>query len=134
MNTSEFNFTYSAKEQSEIKKIREKYLEPETSEEEVSLDALRKIDASVTGKASAASLAVGILSTLIMGFGMSLVMSNLRNVFFKEYSMSIAVGTAVGLIGIAGIICAYPLHKAILKKERKKIAPEILRLSEKLIK
>ena len=66
-----FTYTYSAKEQEELKKIRQKY-EPK---EEDKMDQLRRMDASVTGKATVRALTVGIIGALIMGLGMSLVMS-----------------------------------------------------------
>ena len=62
-----FEYSYSAQEQEEIKKIREKYLPPE--ERETKMELLRRLDAGVNQKATAWSLVMGILSTLVMGVG-----------------------------------------------------------------
>jgi type II secretory pathway pseudopilin PulG len=42
------------------------------------------------------------------------------------------IGIVVGIIGIAILVAAYPLFVHITKKQREKIAPEILRLTEEL--
>ena len=43
-------------------------------------------------------------------------------------------GIIVGVVGILGIIAAYPLYNAITKRRREKLAPEIIRLSDELMK
>ena len=68
-----FQYTYSAKQQAEIKSIRNKYLAPEPDK----LEQLRRLDAGVAQKATAVSLIAGILGALILGLGMSLMMSDL---------------------------------------------------------
>lgn len=122
-----FSFTYSAKDQEELKEIRQKY----QPQEENKMDKLRRLDARVMQKATMVSIAIGIVGALIMGTGMSLVMTD----FGAGLGL---VGTWMGIIiGISGIvlIClAYPVYNRILKKEREKIAPEILRLTEELMK
>lgn len=122
-----FQMTYSAKEQQEIEAIRKKYAPPEQSK----MDQLRAMDAQATGKATRHAVSVGVVGTLIMGLGMSLVMSDfgafLGNVSFFG-------GIAVGILGMAILVSAYPLYCRRLKKEREKIAPEILRLTEELKK
>lgn len=115
-----FEYTYSAPRQEEIKKIREKYL----PREEDKMEQLRRLDDSVTQKASVAALVVGILGALILGGGMSLAMVWERFV----------IGIAVGILGIVVLSFAYPLYSRILKTEREKIAPEILRLTDELMK
>lgn len=122
-----FSFTYSAKDQEELKKIRQKY----QPQEENKMDKLRRLDAGVMQKATMVSIAIGIVGALIMGTGMSLVMT--------DFGAGLGfVGTLLGIVsGIAGIvlIClAYPVYNRILKKEREKIAPEILKLTEELMK
>ena len=68
--TSGFSYTYSAKEQAELKKIREKYA-PATEAED-KMDRLRKLDASVTNTAQAVALVFGVIGALILGFGINL--------------------------------------------------------------
>ena len=125
-----FNYTYSAKEQEELKRIREKY----TSREENKLDRLRRLDAGVTQKAQAIALAFGVIGVLILGLGMSLAMSELGDILGAYKDMAMLFGIIIGVIGgiIAGV--AYPVYNWVLKKERKKIAPEIIRLTDELIK
>ena len=125
-----FNYTYSAIEQDEIRKIREKY-QPKKEDD---MSRLRKLDARVTQKATMDSLVIGIIGALIMGTGMSLVMTDLGTVFGLQGNISIGIGVAVGLLGMILAGSAYPIYSKVLKKEREKAAPEILRLTEELIK
>ena len=93
---------------------------------------LRRLDASVYSKASTAALAVGIVGALIMGIGMSLVMTDIGAVLGTVLAMVIGIG--IGVIGIVLVCLAYPIYNRTLKKEREKIAPEILRLTDELMK
>ena len=122
-----FRYTYSAKEQSEVEAIRKKYLPPEENK----MEQLRKLDRSATGKAQAWAIALGIIGTLILGTGMSLCMTELSG-FLGGTAMFI--GIPVGLVGIVLVALAYPVYNRILKKERQRIAPEVLRLTEELMK
>ena len=129
-NNEGFNYTYSAKEQEEIKAIRKKYAASEEAEDKMT--QLRRVDASVYSKASAAALVVGIVGALIMGIGMSLVMTDIGAVLGTVLAMVIGIG--IGVIGIVLVCLAYPIYNRTLKKEREKIAPEILRLTDELMK
>ena len=129
-NNEGFNYTYSAKEQEEIKAIRKKYAASEESEDKMT--QLRRLDASVYSKASAAALAVGIVGALIMGIGMSLTMTDIGAVLGTVLAMVIGIG--IGVVGIVLVCLAYPIYNRTLKKEREKIAPEILRLTDELMK
>lgn len=121
-NNESFEYTYSAPEQEEIRRIREKYLPRD--EREQKLERLRRLDASVTQKATVASIAMGTVSALVLGVGMCccLVWTDL-----------FVPGIVIGIVGILGIVLAYPLYKTVAKKERARVAPEILKLSEELI-
>lgn len=119
MNKDNFSYKYSAKEQDEIRKIREKYVPKEADK----LEQLRKLDESVTKKGTAVSLIIGIVGTLILGLGMSCCM------VWTEFFL---FGIIIGIIGIALVSTAYPVYKRITEIERKKIAPEIIRLSDEL--
>jgi len=125
-----FKFTYSAKEQDEIKKIRQKYM----VQEEDGMQRLRKLDAQATGKATVASLVLGIVGALLMGIGMSLIMTELAGILGMTYMGSIIVGVVCGVVGMILVALAYPVYKKVLMSERDKIAPEVLRLSEELLK
>ena len=129
-NNEGFNYTYSAKEQEEIKAIRKKYAASEETEDKMT--QLRRLDASVYSKASTAALAVGIVGALIMGIGMSLVMTDIGAVLGTVLAM--IIGISIGVVGIVLVCLAYPIYNRIVKKEREKIAPEILRLTDELMK
>lgn len=126
-NENTFRYTYSAKEQSEIEEIRKKYLPPEENK----MERLRKLHNSATQKAQAASIAVGVIGALVMGTGMSLCMTELAG-FLGGYAMFI--GIPVGIAGMVLVALAYPIYNRVLQKQRRRIAPEILRLSEELLK
>ena len=129
-NKESFEFTYSAKEQEEIKKIRNKYTAPEETEDKMA--QLRRLDASVYSKATTAALVIGIIGALVMGLGMSLVMTDIGAALGTILAMIVGVG--IGVIGIVLVCLAYPMYTRTLKKEREKIAPEILRLTDELMK
>lgn len=131
-NKDTFNYTYSAKKQEEIKAIRKKYTEQPKEEDKIA--KLRRLDAGVTKKATTVSLIVGILGALILGFGMSLIMSDLSDIMGLQQNIAIIIGVIVGIIGIIPVSVAYPLYNSIVKTERKKIAPEIIRLTDELLK
>ena len=123
----EFSFTYSAEQQKEIEAIRKKYLPQEADK----MEQLRKLHAVPTQKAQTASLTVGIIGALIMGTGMSLAMTDIGSALG---SLAMVIGILVGIVGIVLVALAYPLYNRVLKKQREKIAPEILQLSEELLK
>ena len=125
-----FKFTYSAKEQEEIKTIRNKYAVQEKTEDK--MEQLRRLDGAVTKKATTVSLVLGIIGALIMGIGMSLVMTEIGA--FLGTVLAMVVGIGLGVIGIILVCLAYPLYNRTLKKERERIAPEILRLTDELMK
>ena len=115
-----FEYTYSAPQRSEVQKIRAKYLPKEVTK----LDQLRALDAGVTRRGTAVSLVHGILYSLILGLGMSCCMVWAGKLFLP--------GVVIGCIGLAGVAATYPIYNRIVRQDRKKIAPEILRLTEEL--
>ena len=127
-----FSYTYSAKEQAEIKKIRDKYT-PQ-SEEHDKMARLRKLDASVTNTAQAIALAFGVIGSLILGFGMSLCMSDLGKMLGMNNTVALVIGVITGVIGGFLASFAYPVHNYITKTMRKRVAPEIIRLTDELMK
>ncbi|MBQ8893635.1 MAG: hypothetical protein IJ043_04420 [Clostridia bacterium] len=122
MENKPFNYTYSAEEQTEIQRIRQKY----ASQEADKMEQLRRLDRSVSEKATVFSLVLGILGALLLGGGMSCVMV-VEGIWFIP-------GLLLGVLGLAVVSLAYPVYLRVLKKERERIAPEILRLSEELLK
>ena len=128
MSNKTFNYTYSASQQEEIKKIRDKYSASakDPDDREVKMEQLRRLDKSVTKPGTIAALIVGIISVLVMGTGMSMCMVGSSDMFIP--------GIVIGVVGILGVIAAYPLYNAVTKRRRKKLAPEIIRLSDELMK
>ena len=95
------------------------------------MEQLRRLHGIPTQKAQASSLAVGVVGALIMGTGMSLAMTEIGAVLG---SLAMVIGIVVGIVGMVLVALAYPLYNRVLKKQREKIAPEILRLSDELLK
>ena len=127
MEINSFEYTYSAQRQQEVEEIRKTYL----PKEEDKMEQLRKLHSIPTQKAQAASIAVGVIGALILGTGMSLCMTELGAALG---SLALVLGTMIGLAGIILVALAYPLYNRTLKKERERIAPEILRLTDELLK
>lgn len=125
-DNSTFRMTYSAEQQEEVQQIREKYM----SKAPDKMEQLRQLDAQVGKKATTAALTIGILGTLLLGLGMSMLMSEFGTVFGL---LAVPLGIGIGIVGIAAVAGAYPLYGHILRREREKIAPEILRLTEELM-
>ena len=127
-----FSYTYSAKEQAELKRIREKYTVP--TEDEDKMTRLRRLDASVTQTARLAAIVLGIVGALILGFGMSLCLTDLGEILGPYKNMAMVIGILVGIVGGILASLAYPIYTAIVKAKRKKLAPEIIRLTDELMK
>lgn len=129
-NKDNFSYTYSAGTQDEIRAIRSKYMPPA----EDKLECLRRMDASVTRKGNAVSIVFGTVGALLLGVGMSLAMTDFGTGFGFSEIFSSVLGITVGCVGIALICAAYPLYRAIVRRERARIAPEILRITDELMK
>ena len=127
-----FTYIYSAKEQAELKRIRDKYTAPTEAEDKMA--RLRRLDASVTNTAQAVALVFGVIGTLILGFGMSLIMTELSESLGISVDVAMVIGIIVGIFGGALASLAYPIYNAIVKAKRKKLAPEIIRLTDELMK
>lgn len=117
-----FQYTYSAKDQAKLREIRSKYI----PKEENKMEQLQRLDASVTQKATMYSIIVGTIGALVLGIGMSCCMAVGGSLFVP--------GVVIGVIGMGILALAYPLYNRVLKKERERVAPEILRLTDELMK
>lgn len=129
-NNETFHYSYSAKEQEEIQMIRKKYESPKTDK----MQQLRQLDESVTRKATMYSLIIGIAGALILGVGMSLIMTEIYESMGIAHSVAMGIGIGIGIPGLVLVSMAYPVYNRVIKKEREKIAPEILRLADELMK
>ena len=119
-NEETFEYRYSAKQQEEIEAIRRKYL----PKEEDKMEQLRQMDKRVSRKGTIISIIIGVIGCLLLGIGMCCTMELAGRWFVP--------GIIIGVIGIVMIALAYPLYERITKKERKKIAPLILKLADEL--
>ena len=109
-----------------VEKIRSAYTEPQHTE----LDALKALDAKVKRPAKVFGFTWGTVGAIVMGSGMSLCMTELGAAFG---GFAMVVGIAVGVAGLAAAALAWPLGRHILDRERRKIAPQILRLTDELM-
>lgn len=128
-SNNSFSYTYSAKETAEISKIREKY----SVKEESTIEKLHRLDRGVTKKAMMVAIILGVIGALVLGIGMSLAMTDIGDVLGRYSDYSFVVGIIIGVVGIIMVSVAYPIYNAIVTKEREKIAPEILRITDELL-
>ena len=111
-----------------VQKIRTQY----TEKEHTQLDALKELDAKVKRPANVFAYAFGSASAIIMGSGMSLVMTDIGTKLGMAETMF--PGIVIGVVGMVMAIATYPMHKKILAARRKKYAGRIIELSDKLMK
>ncbi|MGN0492114.1 MAG: dihydropteridine reductase [Acutalibacteraceae bacterium] len=110
-----------------VQKIRTQY----TEKEHTQLDALRELDAKVKRPANVFSYIFGAVSAIIMGCGMSLVMTDIGTTLGMSNTM--APGIIIGIIGLFMAIINYPIYKGILNSRRSKYADQIMKLSDKIM-
>lgn len=108
-------------------KIRAEYTETQPTD----LDKLKALDDKVKRPATIFAAVYGSLSAIVMGAGMSLVMTNIGAII--GLTDALVPGIAIGVVGMVLALTTYPLYQAILKGRKKKYAAQILELSEKLL-
>ena len=118
-----FSYKYSAVENKEIQEIRKRYL----PQSESKLEELKRLDMKVQNSGMVESLCSGIGGCLVFGLGMCLAMQ----VIGTGIGMMI-LGILIGLIGMAGLLVAYPVFRAKQKMAKEKFSPRILELTEEL--
>lgn len=111
-----------------VQKIRTQY----TEKEHTRLDELKKLDNQVKRPASIFGYVFGAVGAIIMGMGMSLVMTDIGSAIGIGSPM--APGILIGVIGLAMAIVNWPIYKGLLRSRRKKYAGEIIRLSDSITK
>lgn len=152
MRNITFSYTYRAPENHEVLNIRNYYLPREemimdrndqefiaqkirtqyTEKQYTELDALKELDAKVKRPANVFAYAYGSASAVIMGAGMSLVMTEIGGVIGLASPM--VPGIIIGVVGMGMALSTYPIYKKMLNARKKKYAPEILKLSEKIMR
>ena len=94
------------------------------------MEQLRKLHGVPGQKAQAASIALGVIGALVMGTGMSLFMTDIAAALG---TLGMVLGILVGIVGMLLVALAYPVYNRVLKSQRARIAPEILRLTDELL-
>lgn len=116
-----FSYNYSAKEQQDIMLIREKYL----IAEECNLINIKKLDKHVSNVAKGTAMITGIIGVAFLGIGLSVILA------VTQYFIA---GVILGIIGLGIISIAYPVYFIVLKKQKEKFGPKIIRLADQLLK
>lgn len=111
-----------------VQKIRTEYTEKENTQ----LDELKRLDKKVKKPANVFAYFFGSISAIIMGSGMSLVMTDIGEIIGIENTM--VYGIVIGVVGMLMAIINYPMYKRILNSRRKKYADKIIALSDKIMK
>ena len=117
-NTFEYN--YSAEKAKEVESIRRKYERPV----EDKFEQLKALDRQAERRGLILSIAIGIVGTLILGTGMSIVMVG-QSIYFVP-------GVIIGIVGMLAVIAAYPIYKRVTKKDREKVAGQVLALVKQI--
>ena len=115
-------------EQQVAAKIREHYTEKQITD----LDTLRELDAKVKRPASVFAYVFGSISAIIMGAGMSLIMTDIAEKIGLGIDPMIP-GIVIGTIGLGMALLTYPMYKGILNSRKRKYGAEILKLSDKIM-
>ena len=111
-----------------VEKIRSQYTKAEHTE----LDALKALDAKVKKPANVFGYTYGSISAIVMGAGMSLVMTDIGAIL--GMTETLIPGIAVGIVGLAMSCTTYPIYKKILNSRKKKYAGKIMELSDRVMK
>ena len=120
MNKNDQNFL--------VQKIRTQY----TEKEHTRLDALKALDKKVKRPANVFAYLFGSISAMVMGSGMSLVMTDIAETVGIPNPM--LSGIIIGVVGMLMAILNYPIYKGMLSSRRKKYANQIIALSEQIMK
>ena len=111
-----------------VEKIRSQYTQAQHTE----LDALKALDAKVKKPANVFGVTYGSLGAIVMGAGMSLVMTDVGSLL--GITETLITGILVGIAGMGMVLTTYPIYRKILRSRRKKYAPQIMELSERVMK
>ncbi len=111
-----------------VEKIRTQYTEKENTE----LDNLKELDKKVKRPANVFAYIFGTIGAIVMGCGMSLVMTDIGDV--ANIANPLVPGIVIGVIGMVMAIANYPIYKRILSVRKRKYADEIIALSEKIMR
>ncbi len=123
MMENTFSYKYSAKENAEVQAIRKKYLPKSESK----LEELKRLDETVQASGIIESLCAGIGGALIFGLGLCLTMQVIGSGL-----LMMIIGVLIGIVGMAGMLVAYPVYRKVFSTTKEKYAPRILELTAEL--
>lgn len=115
-------------EQMMAQKIRDKYTDKTPND----VERLRELDAKVRRPAAVFAYIYGSISAVIMGAGMSLIMTDIADIIGMSGDAMI-LGLILGIAGMAMALLTYPLYKGILASRKRKYGSRVLELSNKII-
>ena len=119
-----FRYTYSAATNREVQDIRKKYMPKEESK----LEELKRLDYTVQNSGMIESLCAGIGGVLVFGLGLCFAMQAIGSGVFTTM-----IGVLLGIIGMVGMLVAYPVYRKISQKAKAEYAPRILKLKDELM-
>lgn len=119
-NKDTFEYSYSAERAKEVEAIRRKYEDPS----EDKFEQLKALDRQAERRGQILSIAIGIIGTLVLGTGMSMVMVGQVPYFVP--------GIVIGIVGTLALSAAYPIYKRVTKKDRDKVAGQVLALVKQI--
>lgn len=111
----------------QVQSIRSQYVKQENGK----LEELKKLDRRVRRPAEVFAWSFGTVAALVLGAGMSLIMTDLGQTL--GLTESLLPGLVLGLLGLGMAVVNYPVYRSVLKARRKKFAPAILSLSDALM-
>ena len=122
MEHNTFSYNYSASRNKEVENIRRKYMTCEKSK----LEKLKKLDLYVQTAGKTESICLGVVGVLVFGLGMCF--------FLDVFAGATWLTALLMLLGVVIMLPAYPIYRKIAQRTKKELTPEILRLSEEIIK
>ena len=122
MENNTFSYNYSAARNKEVENIRKKYMPKEESK----IETLKRLDDRVQTAGMIEGLCLGIIGALVFGIGVCF--------FLDVFAGAVWLTALFMIIGTLLMLPAYPIYRRISRKTKAKLTPEILRLSEEIIK
>lgn len=119
-NENTFHYTYSASQNQEVLRIRKKYL----PQEESKLEELKRLDNLVQNSGIMEALCAGIGGCMIFGLGLCLAMEVIGHMVW--------LGVLLGLVGVSGMLSAFPVYRRFFNHAKEKYVPRILELTAEL--
>ena len=108
-----------------IQKIRASYVKNEINK----FDELKSLDKRVKRPAKTFAYLFGSISALVLGTGMSFLMTN----FGSSLENVKQIGVGVEVFGLLLVALTYPIYKGVLNRRKRRYSSRILELSNSLL-